>query len=88
MAELHMFPRSGNTTAEAKIARLEAHVYHLSLKQSELEHEQKELKKDREALIRAILWRLIFVTGAVIGALVSKDSTSVSPMELLKGLTG
>jgi hypothetical protein len=88
MAELLMFPPGGDQSPAAKIARLEAHVFHLSRHIKELEDEHSELKKDREALIRAVLWRIIIFGSMVIGALASSDSTSVSPTELLKGLTG
>lgn len=88
MAELHMFPPPGNNTPEAKIARLEAHVYHLSLKQNELEKEQREQKKDREAMLRLIFWRLAIALGIVIGALASSGSMRVSPTAVLKLLTG
>ena len=83
MAELHMFPRSQGEQPDAKIARLEAHVFHLSLKQKEQESEFQELKKDREALLRYILWRLVIFLGLLIGALASKDSTSGSLLKVL-----
>ena len=89
MAELPMFPQNGNGPPEVKIARLEAHVYHLSLKQRDLEQEHKELKKDREALLRYIMWRLVIFSGLLIGALASKGSTGGSLIrDLLHALIG
>ncbi len=89
MAEIHMFPSNGHPSPEAKIARLEAHVFHISLKQKELEQEHRELKKDREALLRYMLWRLVIFLGLLIGALASKDSTGGSlPGAVLRALTG
>lgn len=84
MAELHMFPQNGNVTPEAKIANLQAHVFHVLQKQKEMENEHKELKKDREALLRYMLWRLVIFLGLLIGALASNGSTSGS---LIKGLS-
>jgi hypothetical protein len=89
MAELHMFPHNGSQHPEAKIARLEAHVFHLSLKQRELEAEHSELKKDREALLRYILWRLVIFSGLLIGALVSNGSSDGSTLKgISSALTG
>jgi hypothetical protein len=89
MADLHMFPPHGHPSPEAKIARLEAHVYHLSLKQKELDEEHSELKRDREALLRYILWRLVIFLGLLIGALASNDSTGGSLKKALSSaLTG
>jgi hypothetical protein len=89
MAELHMFPRNHGEQPEAKISRLEAHVFHLSLKQKEQENEFRELKKDREALLRYILWRLVIFLGLLIGALASKGSNEGSlPGAILRALTG
>jgi hypothetical protein len=89
MAELHMFPPNGDPSPGAKIARLEAHVFHLSQKQKELDNEHKELKKDREALLRYVLWRLVIFLGLLIGALASKDSTVDSlPKAVWRALTG
>jgi hypothetical protein len=87
MAELHMFPTNGDPSPGAKIARLEAHVFHLSRHIKELEDEQREMKRDREALLRYVLWRLIIPIGMLIGALASKGSIKGSPMELLDVMT-
>jgi len=78
MGELHMFPPHGSQHPEAKIARLEAHVFHLAQKQKDLDAEHRELKKDREALLRYILWRLVIFLGLLIGALASNASTEGS----------
>jgi hypothetical protein len=89
MAEIHMFPPNASQHPEAKIARLEAHVFHLSQKQKELEGEQRELKRDREALLRYVLWRLVIFLGLLIGALVSNGSTEGSLKKALSSaLTG
>jgi hypothetical protein len=89
MAELHMFPANGDPSPGAKIARLEAHVFHLSRHIKELENEHSELKKDREALLRYILWRLVIFLGLLIGALASKGSNEGSlPGAILRALTG
>jgi len=89
MAELHMFPQNASPHPEAKIARLEAHVFHLSQRQRELEDEQRELKKDREALLRGILWRLVIFSGLLIGALVSNGSSDGSTAKgISSALTG
>ena len=86
---MDMFPPNGNGPPEAKIARLEAHVWHLSQKQRELEAEHRELKKDREALLRYIMWRLAIFLGLLIGALASNDSTGGSLVQgILHALTG
>ena len=91
MADLRMFP-NGQETQESKIARLEAHVFHLWHKQKEaeiehqrLEQEQKELKKDREALLKYIGWRIVLFLGLVIGGLVSKGSTHGSLITAIYG---
>ena len=91
MAELHMFPL-GRETPEQRIARLEAHVFHLWQRQKDAENEsrrianeQKELKKDREALIKYIGWRIVLFLGLVIGGLVSKGSTHGSLMTAIYG---
>jgi hypothetical protein len=89
MADLQMFPPHGHPSPEAKIARLEAHVFHLSLKQKEQEDEFRELKKDREALLRYILWRLVIFSGLLIGALVSNGSSDGSTLKgISSALTG
>jgi len=89
MAEMQMFPPNGNITPQEKIANLQAHVFHLLQKQKELENEHRELKKDREALLRYILWRLVIFLGLLIGALASKDSTEGSlPAAVWRALTG
>ena len=89
MAELHMFPGNAHPSPEAKIARLEAHVFHLSLKQKELDNEHRELKKDREAMLRYILWRLVIFLGLLIGALASNGSTEGSLRKAISSaLTG
>jgi len=86
MAEIHMFPPNGKDQApEAKIARLEAHVYHLWAKLRETEAEQHELKKDREALLRYILWRIVIFLGLLVGALASKGSTHGSLITAIFG---
>jgi hypothetical protein len=89
MAEQHMFPPNASPHPEAKIARLEAHVFHLSQKQKEQEDEFRELKKDREALLRYILWRLVIFLGLLIGALASKGSSDGSmTKDFFGALTG
>jgi hypothetical protein len=88
MAELPMFPRQ-NGSDEAKIANLQAHVFHLLQRQKEQDEEVHELKKDREALLRYILWRLVIFLGLLIGALASKDSSGGSVVkETLSALIG
>lgn len=83
-----MFPNS-HETQDAKIARLEAHNYHAWRQINELRAEHQELKKDREALLRYILWRLLISLGLLIGALVSKGSTGGSVAGVvLHALTG
>ena len=91
MAELRMFP-NGRETDEARMARLEAHIFHLWQRQRDAEienrrlaNEQKELKKDREALIKYIGWRIVLFLGLVIGGLVSKGSTHGSLMTAIYG---
>jgi hypothetical protein len=73
MSEPNLFPPNGSH--DAKLARLEVHFYHIWQRQSALEEEIKELKKDRAALIRRIggwgIWALV----ALLGAIVSKGST-------------
>ena len=89
MAEPQMFPRDAHPSPEAHIARLEAHVFHLSRHIKELEDEHSELKKDRAALLRYILWRLVIFLGLLIGALASKGSNDGSlPGVILRALTG
>jgi len=81
-----MFPPNGkDQSPEAKIARLEAHVFHLWQKLRETEIEQHEIKKDREALIRYIGWRVVIFLGLLVGALVSKGSTHGSLLTAISG---
>lgn len=66
---------NGNGSTEAKLARLEAHFYHIWQQQNALNEEIKELKRDRTALLKKIggwgIWLLIVMLSAV----VSKGST-------------
>ena len=76
MAEQHPYlPQNGNGSIEAKLARLEAHHYHLWQQQNALKDEIKELKRDRAALLRKIggwgIWALV----AILSAVVSRGST-------------
>ncbi len=89
MAELHMFPPSGHPRSpEERLSAAETHLYHAWQKIRELEAEHRELKKDREALLRYMLWRLVIFLGLLIGALVSKGSTGGSLVgALLNALT-
>ena len=74
MAELRMFP-NGRETDEARMARLEAHIFHLWQQQNGLKDEIHELKKDRAALIRRIGGWAVWALAALLGAIVSKGST-------------
>ena len=73
MAEPNLFPPNGSH--DAKLARLEVHFYHIWLRQSGLEAEIKELKKDRAALLRKIGGWGAWVLVAVLSAVVSRGST-------------
>jgi hypothetical protein len=74
MAEPHMFP-NGRETDEAKIARIEAHHYHLWRQLNALQEEIRELKKDRAALLRKVGGWAAWVLVALLSAVVSKGST-------------
>ncbi len=74
--EPHMpYAPNGNGSTEAKLARLEAHFYHIWQQQNALKQEIQELKRDRAALLRKIGGWGIWVLVAVLSAVVSKGST-------------
>ena len=66
--------QNGNGT-ESKLARLEAHFYHLWQRQSALDQEIEDLKRDRAALIKTIGKWVIYALGALIVSILSKGST-------------
>lgn len=64
-----------SSPTEAKLARLEAHFYHIWQQQGALQEEIKELKRDRAALLKKIGGWVIWVLIVLLSAVVSKGST-------------
>lgn len=80
------FPLNGNGTPESKIARIEAHLFHIWQRLADIEQEAKEKHKDREALLRMIGFRAILVLATILGALASSGSTHDSLIRRLWGI--
>lgn len=66
---------NGSLSTEAKLARLEAHFYHIWQTQNALKEEIRELKRDREVMLRKIGGWSIWALVAILSAVVSKGST-------------
>jgi fatty acid desaturase len=57
-----------------RLARLEERFCIALQRLDAIERESAEKDKDREALLKYVLWRLVIFLGALIGALASKGS--------------
>ena len=62
---------------------LQAHIFHIIRNQERIEREIKELKRDREAMIRRFAGWIIWVLSATLGALVSHAFGAGSPVAWL-----
>lgn len=62
---------------------LHAHIWHILRNQERIEREIRELKRDREAMIRRFAGWVIWVLSATLGALASHAFGAGSPVAWL-----